>query len=59
MESEFDKAVLYALSCISQPNLKLKDKQKQALRHLFDGRDVFAWFPTGYPYVFSCYTIYV
>ena len=48
MAIEFSKAVAYALSCINQPDLLLKDKQEQTLRYLFEGRDVFAWFPTGY-----------
>eukprot|EP00731_Ephydatia_muelleri_P024183 Em0016g454a len=29
-------------------NLVLKAKQEEALFHLYNGRDVFAWFPTGY-----------
>ncbi len=44
----FDKSVSYALSCIGGENLTLKNKQKEALVQLYDGRDVFAWFTTGY-----------
>ncbi len=45
---KFNEAVAYALSCVNLPDLKLKNKQEEALNHLFEGRDVFAWFPTGY-----------
>ena len=31
-----------------QQNLVLKAMQEEALFHLYNGRDVFAWFPTGY-----------
>ncbi len=48
MASMFNEAVAYALSCVNLPDLKLKNKQEEALNHLFEGRDVFAWFPTGY-----------
>ena len=49
MEStEFREAVAYALSCVSQKDLVLKPKQEEALTHLYDGQDVFVWFPTGY-----------
>ena len=48
MAIEFSKAVAYDLSYINQPDLLLKDKQEPTLRYLFEGRDVFAWFPTGY-----------
>ena len=45
---EFREAVAYALSCVHREDLILKPKQEEALIHLYDGRDVFAWFPTGY-----------
>ena len=46
--SEFREVVAYALSCVGRHDLTLKPKQEEALIHLYDGRDVFAWFPTGY-----------
>ena len=46
--AEFREAVAYALSCIGQQDLTLKPKQEEALVHLYDGRDMSAWFPTGY-----------
>eukprot|EP00731_Ephydatia_muelleri_P014115 Em0007g1425a len=46
--AEFREAVAYSLRCIHQESLVLKAKQEEALFHLYNGRDVFAWFPTGY-----------
>ena len=45
---DFDRALAYALSCVKQEGLCLKDKQVEAVKHLFEGKDVFVWFPTGY-----------
>ena len=38
----------YALFCVEREGLTLKDKQREALKYLFEGNDVFVWFPTGY-----------
>ena len=46
--SEFFVAVAYALSCLRQEHIVLKDKQLEVLQELYRGNDVFAWFPTGY-----------
>ncbi|KAL5497586.1 hypothetical protein EMCRGX_G014086 [Ephydatia muelleri] len=46
--AEFQEALAYSLLCVNQQNLVLKAKQEEALFHLYNGRDVFAWFPTGY-----------
>ena len=46
--AEFHEALAYSLLCVNQQNLVLKAKQEEALFHLYNGRDVFAWFPTGY-----------
>ena len=46
--SEFSAAVAYALSCLQQEHIILKDKQLEVLQELYRGNDVFAWFPTGY-----------
>ena len=40
--------LVYALSYFGQKKLTLKAKQEEVLTNLYDGRDVFAWFPTGY-----------
>ena len=39
---------VYVLSCFGQEKLTLKARQEEVLTNLYDGRDVFAWFPTGY-----------
>ena len=43
----FREAVAYSLRCVHQKSLVLKAKQEEVLFHLYNGRDVFAWFP-GY-----------
>ena len=44
----FDRALAYALSCVKQEGLCLKDQQVEAVKRLSEGKDVFVWFPTGY-----------
>ena len=46
--SEFSAAVAYALSCLQQEHIVLKDEQLEVLQELYRGNDVFVWFPTGY-----------
>ena len=46
--AEFHEALAHSLLCVNQQNLVLKAKHEEALFHLYNGRDVFAWFPTGY-----------
>ena len=46
--AQFCEAVSYALRCINREQFQLKAKQEEALRHLYQGKDVFAWIPTGY-----------
>ena len=45
---DFDRALAYALSCVKQEGLSLKDQQVEAVKLLSEGKDVFVWFPTGY-----------
>ena len=45
---DFDRALAYALSCVKQQGLSLKDQQVEAVKLLSEGKDVFVWFPTGY-----------
>ena len=45
---DFDRALAYALSCVKQEVLSLKDQQVEAVKLLSEGKDVFVWFPTGY-----------
>ena len=44
----FDEAVSFALCAIGKEGLKLKTEQLQAIRHVYDGSDVFLWLPTGF-----------
>ena len=46
--SEFDRAVAYSLSRLGKSELKLKSEQKASIRHVYDGKDVFVWLPTGF-----------
>ena len=45
---DFDRALAYALSCVKQEGLCLKDQQVEAVKRLSEGKDVFVWFSTGY-----------
>ena len=45
---DFDRALAYAISCVKQEGLSLKDQQVEAVKLLSEGKDVFVWFPTGY-----------
>ena len=45
---EFNSGLSYALSCLKFGDLKLKDKQREAIKAVYDDKDVFLWLPTGY-----------
>ena len=45
---DFDRTLAYALSCVKQEGISLKDQQVEAVKLLSEGKDVFVWFPTGY-----------
>jgi len=45
---DFSAALSHSLVSIGKSNLILKDKQIEALQHLYEGKDVFLWLPTGY-----------
>ena len=45
---DFDRALAYALSCVKQEGLSLKDQQVEAVKLLSEGKTVFVWFFTGY-----------
>ena len=42
---DFDRTLAYALSCVKQEGLCLKDQQVEAVKRLSEGKDVFMWFP--------------
>ena len=44
----FEQALTYALRAIGKGDIQLKAAQKNALRCLFRGEDVFLWLPTGF-----------
>ena len=48
VKSDFSAALSYALSSVGKQDLVLKDKQLEALKHLYAGNDVFLWVPTDY-----------
>ena len=45
---DFDEALSYALGAIRKKELCPKDEQELAIRHLYEGYDVFLWLPTGF-----------
>ena len=58
----FALAMSHALSRLKKDSLKLKPKQIEAIRMVYENKDVFVWLPTGYgksicfhvlPYVFD------
>lgn len=44
----FMKAIAPALSKVGKPGIDIKPEQVQAICHLYEGRDVFQWLPTGF-----------
>ena len=48
LSSSFDSAVKHALACLNREDLVLKSKQREVLTALYEGKDCFVWFPTGY-----------
>ena len=51
---DFDRALAYALSCVKQEELSLKDQQVEAVKLLSEGKDIFLWIPTGYGKSICC-----
>jgi RecQ family ATP-dependent DNA helicase len=45
---EFGAAVEYGLSQVGKADLTLKPQQIDAIRHVYNGKDVFLWLPTGF-----------
>jgi len=44
----FHKVLLFAVSKIGKEGIVLKPEQLQAVQHIYEGRDVFLWLPTGF-----------
>ena len=45
---DFDKALMFALCCIGKGDFTLKAEQLDAIKYIYDGKDVFLWLPTGF-----------
>ena len=43
-----DSAINHALLCLGCPNLTLKPEQRESVRYVYAGKDVFVWLPTGF-----------
>lgn len=47
--SRFERALSYALLALKTPKeFVLREEQKQAIRAVYNGSDVFVWLPTGF-----------
>ena len=44
----FSSEVAYTVSCLGQQDIVIKEKQSEAIKSIYEGKDVFAWLPTGY-----------
>lgn len=44
----FSQAVSHALFNEGKPGMNLKPEQLQAIHHLYKGRDILLWLPTGF-----------
>ena len=47
-QCDFEAALSYALKCVGKEGLKLKAEQKEVVREVYEGNDVFVWLPTGF-----------
>ena len=48
MDTQFYSAISYSLKCLRSPELTLKTEQRVSVKHIYDGRGVFVWQPTGF-----------
>ena len=44
----FSSGVAYAVSCLEQQDIVIKEKESEVIKSIYEGKDVFAWLPTGY-----------
>ena len=47
-EKAFEDSISYGLSRIGRLELTLKPQQLEAVRHIYEEKDVFLWLPTGF-----------
>ena len=55
MAGDFDKALKFALCCIEKVNFTLKAEQLDAIKCIYDGKDIFLWLPTGFGTLRDCH----
>ena len=44
----FDECLAYAMKCIGKDGVYINDEQKEPIKNVYEGMDVFVWLPTGY-----------
>ena len=44
----FSSGVAYAVSCLGQQDIVMKEKQSEAINSIYEGKVVFTWLLTGY-----------
>ena len=47
-DAQFATVVSYALQKVGKAGTVLKPGPLQAVRHVYEGRDIFLWLPTGF-----------
>ena len=45
---DFDKALKFAVCCIGKGDFTLKAEHLDAIKYIYDEKDVFLWLPTGF-----------
>ena len=45
---DFECALEYGLECIGRSTVTLKPEQAETVWHIYNGKDVFVWLPTGF-----------
>ena len=43
-----ERSITYALERVGCPAIALKMEQRDCINHLYEGKDVFLWLPTGF-----------
>ena len=43
-----ERSLVYAVARVGCSSLSLKPEQKECIKYIFDGKDVFVWLPTGF-----------
>ena len=53
-QSDFEAALSYALKCVGKEGLKLKAEQREVIREVYNGNDVFVWLLWDMEVCFEC-----